>query len=63
VIGEGERRRARARCGDRVLNAEHATYSVISLRLRGHPLEQRKAYEAADLLKITAQDLFHASNR
>jgi acetyl-CoA carboxylase carboxyl transferase subunit alpha len=61
VIGEGGSGGALALgVADRVLMFEHATYSVISPEGCAAILWNNgsKAYEAADLLKITAQDLF-----
>jgi acetyl-CoA carboxylase carboxyl transferase subunit alpha len=61
VIGEGGSGGALALgVADRVLMLEHATYSVISPEGCAAILwdDGSKAYEAADLLKITAQDLF-----
>ncbi len=61
VIGEGGSGGALALgVADRVLMLEHATYSVISPEGCAAILWNNgsKAYEAADLLKITAQDLF-----
>ena len=61
VIGEGGSGGALALgVADRVLMFEHATYSVISPEGCAAILwdNSSKAYEAADLLKITAQDLF-----
>jgi acetyl-CoA carboxylase carboxyl transferase subunit alpha len=61
VIGEGGSGGALALgVADRVLMFEHATYSVISPEGCAAILWDNgsKAYEAADLLKITAQDLF-----
>ncbi len=62
VIGEGGSGGALALgVADRVLMLEHATYSVISPEGCAAILWNNgsKANEAADLLKITAQDLFH----
>ena len=55
-----ERRRARPGVADRVLMLEHSTYSVISPEGCAAILWNNgsKANEAAELLKITAQDLF-----
>jgi len=61
VIGEGGSGGALALgVADRVLMLEHATYSVISPEGCAAILWDNgsKAYEAAELLKITAQDLF-----
>jgi acetyl-CoA carboxylase carboxyl transferase subunit alpha len=61
VIGEGGSGGALALgVADRVLMLEHATYSVISPEGCAAILWNNgsKASEAADLLKITAQDLF-----
>jgi acetyl-CoA carboxylase carboxyl transferase subunit alpha len=61
VIGEGGSGGALALgVADRVLMFEHATYSVISPEGCAAILwdNASKAYEAADLLRITAQDLF-----
>jgi len=61
VIGEGGSGGALAMgVADRVLMLEHATYSVISPEGCAAILWNNgaKASEAADLLKITAQDLF-----
>jgi len=61
VIGEGGSGGALALgVADRVLMLEHATYSVISPEGCAAILWNNgsKAYEAAELLKITAQDLF-----
>jgi acetyl-CoA carboxylase carboxyl transferase subunit alpha len=61
VIGEGGSGGALALgVADRVLMFEHATYSVISPEGCAAILWNNgsKAYEAAELLKITAQDLF-----
>ena len=61
VIGEGGSGGALALgVADRVLMLEHSTYSVISPEGCAAILWDNgsKAYEAADLLKITAQDLF-----
>ncbi len=61
VIGEGGSGGALAiGVADRVLMFEHSTYSVISPEGCAAILwnDGAKAYEAADLLKITAQDLF-----
>jgi len=62
VIGEGGSGGALALgVADRVLMLEHATYSVISPEGCAAILWNNgsKASEAAELLKITAQDLFH----
>lgn len=62
VIGEGGSGGALALgVADRVLMLEHATYSVISPEGCAAILWNNgaKANEAAELLKITAQDLFH----
>jgi acetyl-CoA carboxylase carboxyl transferase subunit alpha len=62
VIGEGGSGGALALgIADRVLMLEHATYSVISPEGCAAILWNNgaKANEAAELLKITAQDLFH----
>ena len=62
VIGEGGSGGALALgIADRVLMLEHATYSVISPEGCAAILWNNgaKASEAAELLKITAQDLFH----
>ncbi len=62
VIGEGGSGGALALgIADRVLMLEHATYSVISPEGCAAILWKNgaKASEAAELLKITAQDLFH----
>ncbi len=62
VIGEGGSGGALALgVADRVLMLEHATYSVISPEGCAAILwnDGSKASEAAELLKITAQDLFH----
>lgn len=62
VIGEGGSGGALALgVADRVIMLEHATYSVISPEGCAAILwnDGAKASEAADLLKITAQDLFH----
>jgi acetyl-CoA carboxylase carboxyl transferase subunit alpha len=62
VIGEGGSGGALALgVADRVLMLEHATYSVISPEGCAVILWNNgaKASEAAELLKITAQDLFH----
>jgi acetyl-CoA carboxylase carboxyl transferase subunit alpha len=62
VIGEGGSGGALALgVADRVLMLEHATYSVISPEGCAAILwdNSAKASEAAELLKITAQDLFH----
>lgn len=62
VIGEGGSGGALALgVADRVLMLEHATYSVISPEGCAAILwnDGAKASEAAELLKITAQDLFH----
>lgn len=62
VIGEGGSGGALALgVSDRVLMLEHATYSVISPEGCAAILWDNgaKASEAADLLKITAPDLFH----
>jgi acetyl-CoA carboxylase carboxyl transferase subunit alpha len=62
VIGEGGSGGALALgVADRVLMLEHATYSVISPEGCAAILWNNgsKANEAADLLRITAQDLFH----
>jgi acetyl-CoA carboxylase carboxyl transferase subunit alpha len=62
VIGEGGSGGALALgVADRVLMLEHATYSVISPEGCATILWKNgaKASEAAELLKITAQDLFH----
>jgi acetyl-CoA carboxylase carboxyl transferase subunit alpha len=61
VIGEGGSGGALALgIADRVLMLEHSTYSVISPEGCAAILWNNgaKANEAADLLKITAQDLF-----
>ncbi len=61
VIGEGGSGGALALgVADRVLMFEHATYSVISPEGCAAILWDNgaKAYEAAELLKLTAQDLF-----
>ncbi len=61
VIGEGGSGGALALgVADRVLMLEHSTYSVISPEGCAAILWNNgsKASEAADLLKITAQDLF-----
>lgn len=61
VIGEGGSGGALALgVADRVLMLEHSTYSVISPEGCAAILWDNgsKAYEAAELLKITAQDLF-----
>jgi len=62
VIGEGGSGGALALgVADRVLMLEHATYSVISPEGCAAILWNNgaKASEAAELLKLTAQDLFH----
>lgn len=62
VIGEGGSGGALALgVADRVLMMEHATYSVISPEGCAAILWNNgaKASEAADLLKLTAQDLYH----
>ncbi len=62
VIGEGGSGGALALgVADRVLMLEHATYSVISPEGCAAILWNNggKANEAAELLKLTAQDLFH----
>jgi acetyl-CoA carboxylase carboxyl transferase subunit alpha len=62
VIGEGGSGGALALgVADRVLMFEHATYSVISPEGCAAILWNNgaKASEAAELLKLTAQDLFH----
>lgn len=62
VIGEGGSGGALALgVADRVLMLEHSTYSVISPEGCAAILwnDGAKAHEAAELLKLTAQDLFH----